>query len=96
VHRVRRPRAVARGGDLGRALAVHLDGPPAERGEAGELAALQLAVRPEVRLDHHRGRVGRQPPQQLHRGAAEPAGPGQIRFRRAERVVQRLLERVLG
>src|SRR6185437_15663615 len=79
--------------DFGRALAVDLDRAAAELGEP---AALVLAVRPEVRLDHHRGRPRRQRPQQFHGGAAEPPRPGQIRLRGAEHVVQRLLDRVLG
>ena len=65
--------------------------------ELAHLVPLERRLRPEVGLDHDSRALGRQPPQQLHRRAAEPPGRRErIVIHVTERVEQRLLDHVLG
>jgi hypothetical protein len=75
---------IAAGGKLWIALAVNLD---QMLGQRRQFRALISVVRPEVRFHNNRRGIGVRHPQQFHRGRAEPAGPGQIRRRRAQRIV---------
>jgi hypothetical protein len=87
------PVVVAARGQPGVAPAVDLDRVLRERGEP---PALIRAMRPEVRFHDHRRAVSGQHPQQFHRGGTELPGPGQVRRRRAESIVQRFLGLVLA